>query len=109
MGLDISFTTLQPVALPQSERHITHNLVPIAKAVGVYEALWRPESAGYTKAKDVLPIMKEALRQLRERAKELKALEPPKGYGSMEDLRQDLQALIVVAEEYPEADISSWP
>lgn len=39
------------------ERNMTHNLANMAAAAGVYEALWRPEEIGITKAIDlILPV-----------------------------------------------------
>jgi hypothetical protein len=44
--------------------NITHNLNNMAKAVGLYEVLWRPENVGITTASQMIAPLEKGLEEL---------------------------------------------
>ena len=45
-------------------RNITHNLGKMAEEAGIYEALWRPDEAGYWNAVDLIQPLSAGLKLL---------------------------------------------
>lgn len=64
MSLDISLIimadvgTHEPYEIEMFEANITHNLGSMAIEAGIYEALWRPEEIGVTKAEELINLLK---------------------------------------------------
>ena len=68
-----------------SSLNITHNLNNMAKAVGLYEVLWRPEEVGITTASQMIAPLENGIEELVANPDEYKVFNPPNGFGSYED------------------------
>jgi hypothetical protein len=106
------FPNYEPVAVVQEDgeevywRNITHNLGKMASEAGVYQAMWRPEEQGWTKASELVEPLKSGLEQLRSDPDRFKAFNPENGWGSYEGLVEFVESYLSACIEYPEADVS---
>lgn len=64
--------------------NITHNLGKMAKEAGLYEVLWRPDEHGYKQAKDILDILEEGLKKLKENPEHYRQFNAENGWGLYE-------------------------
>ncbi len=87
--------------------HITHNLVPMAKAVGVYRALWRPEEIKIKKAKDLIPLLEKGLGKLKKNPEKYKLLNAPNGWGVYENFVEFVENYLKACKTYPNAKIEA--
>ena len=87
------------------DRNITHNLNTMAQEAGIYEALWRPDEHGYTKAEQIIPILKEGLSKLEADPEHFKKFDSPNGWGMYIHFVPFVKAVLEACEEYPDADI----
>ena len=104
-----------PVRLPYMEEtndvyyaNITHNLIPMAKEAGIYEALWRPEEIGITKAKQLIEPLTKGLELLKSDPKRFESLNPDNGWGSYVGFVPWVGKYLSACVEYPEADVMTW-
>ena len=67
-------------------RSITHNLTPMARAAGVYMAMWRPEEIGIERARDLIPPLAAGLVAIAADPEKFEAMNPENGWGSFEGL-----------------------
>ena len=103
MSLDFYLKRTQPTVV--FDRNITHNLNTMAQEAGIYEALWRPDEHGYTKAEQIIPILKEGLEQLEREPEHFKKFDSPNGWGMYIHFVPFVKAVLEACEEYPDADI----
>ena len=61
--------------------NITHNLNKMAMACGIYDAIWRPDENGYVKAEDIIEIVEEGLKKLKDNPEEYKKIQPRQWVG----------------------------
>lgn len=87
--------------------NITHNLNNMAKAVGLYEVLWRPEEIGITTASQMISFLEKGLEELVANPNKYKALNPSNGFGSYEDFVNFCKSVLHNCYEYPEATIEA--
>lgn len=66
--------------------NITHNLGKMALEAGIYEALWRPDEAGYHRAGDLIEPLSAGLIKLLANPEHYKTYNPSNGWGSYEGL-----------------------
>lgn len=85
--------------------NITHNLRQMAMEAGVYQALWRPEECGITKASQMIPLLEKGLSRLIERAEDLKRFNPPNGWGSHANLVNFVEKCLEACRTNPEAKV----
>jgi len=90
-----------------SSLNITHNLNNMAKAVGQYEVLWRPEEIGITTASQMIPFLEKGLEELRANPDKYKAFNPPNGFGNYEDFAGFCNSVLHNCYEYPDAVIEA--
>lgn len=88
------------------EANITHNLGKMASACGVYYACWRPEEINCTKAKHILPMLKDGISNLEEHPSFYKTFDSPNGWGKYVNFLPWLKKYAEACEKYPEAEIS---
>ena len=85
--------------------NITHNLGSMAGAVGVYEAIWRPEEmvppAKY--AKDIIPILSEGLKKLKVYPEIYQKYNAANGWGMYENFVPFVERYLEACVDYPEA------
>ncbi len=87
------------------ERNITYNLVAMANAAGVYEAMYNPPDDSV--ASDFIEILKGGLKALRENPKKFKEHNPSNGWGSYESLVKFVEAYLEAALENPSAEVNA--
>lgn len=85
--------------------NITHNLNEMAKEVGIYKELWRPEELGFTKAGELIDRLDIGLFLLRNEPERYKAFNPDNGWGDYEELVEFVENYLVACRRYPEAEI----
>ena len=61
--------------------NITHNLGKMASACGVYYACWRPEEINCTRAKHILPMLEDGVKNLESYPEFYKTFDSPNGWG----------------------------
>ena len=88
------------------EDNITHNLGKMAGEAGIYEALWRPEEVGITKAEQLIEPLQAGLKNLKTTPEIYREHNPSNGWGSYEGLTSFVERYIDACKEYPEATVS---
>jgi len=88
------------------ENNITHNLVPMAKEVGVYQALWRPEEMGITKASELTAHLAHGLATLIRNPDKYKKLNPENGWGNYEVFVKFIYSYLGACTLHPDAGVS---
>lgn len=83
--------------------NITHNLGRMASEAGIYEALWRPDEHGITKAKQVGDAIEKGLVLMRADPLRFWALEAANGWGKFDDFVPWLENYLRACREHPEA------
>ena len=101
MSLDVYL--VESVPSDVFEANITHNLGMMAREAGVYDALWRPGED--VRAKDILPTLKQGLKNLRYNPERYIAFNPPNGWGDYSTLVNFLTKYIRACEDYPNARV----
>lgn len=96
-GPDIE--TVEPVF----SRNITHNLVKMADAAGIYEAMWRPENIGATKAKDLIEPLSNGLEKLKADRDSFTPFNPENGWGNYDGLVAFVASYLDACREHPKA------
>ena len=89
-------------------RNTRHNHGSMAKQLGVYYPLWRPELCGFSQASELLPFLEVAVDLLKHEEvwKQLRACEPENGWGSTEDFETFLHDILNACAQYPDAKLS---
>lgn len=86
-------------------RNITHNLGKMAGEAGLYEALWRPDEIGVTKAAQLIEPLGDGLALLLTDPDRFKKLNPPNGWGDYDGLVSFVDDYRKACCKYPEADV----
>lgn len=87
------------------EQNITHNLGKMASAAGVYEAMWRPEEIGITRAKELIEPLTKGLETLKAEPDKFKVHNPSNGWGDYDGLVRFVAVYLDACKQYPEAMI----
>jgi hypothetical protein len=77
----------------------------MATAAGIYEACWRPDEVGITKAGQLVPLLRAGLERLRADPQRFKQLNPSNGWGSYDGFVLWVQKYLQACEDNPEADV----
>jgi hypothetical protein len=85
--------------------NITHNLSVMAGEAGIYEALWRPDEIGITKAEQLIRPLEEGLANLKSDPEKFKQFNAENGWGKYENLVAFVEKYLIAAKEYPDADV----
>lgn len=85
--------------------NVTHNLGRMADAAGIYEALWRPEEIGVSKASQLVPLLEKGLAKLEAHPDEFLPMNPVNGWGSYERFVPWVRNYLQACREYPDATI----
>lgn len=94
MSLHIWFEKTVTTVECSESYNITHNLTTMAKQVGLYYPLWRPEGMGIETGRDLLPYLEEGLHSLIAEPAKYKEFEPANGWGTYEWFVEFLEKLI---------------
>jgi hypothetical protein len=89
------------------EANITHNLNRMAVAAGIYEALWRPEEIGITKAAQLIPLLEAGLAKLHADPKHFETFNSPNGWGLYVHFVPFVANYLEACREYPDADVQA--
>ncbi len=89
--------------------NITHNMVPMAEAVGLYKPLWRPEEVTIQTARDLVPFLQAGLKKMNEDKDELiSKYSPENGWGDYDALYGFVQRYLAACLESPNALVKAW-
>jgi hypothetical protein len=88
--------------------NITHNLNRMADAAGIYEALWRPDEAGYAKAHQLIEPLTAGLERLRSQPATYRQYNPENGWGNYEGLVEFVEQYLAACIANPDADVGVW-
>lgn len=91
------------------EANITHNLNKMAKAAGLYEALWHPERAVTTsqvEAKSLIPLLRAGLLRLQALPEKYRAFDASNGWGTHKDLVLFTKEYLAACEINPSAIVT---
>ena len=105
MGLNLYFSEIKEVDV--FDRHITHNLIKMAREAGIYEVLWRPEEIGIDKASDMIPYLEKGVETLKSDPERFKEFNPENGWGSYEGLLVFAVDTLAACKEHPDARVSA--
>lgn len=107
MSLDVSLYENCCSACGRSDRvfsrNITHNLVPMAKAAGIYDAVWRPDEIGITTAKQVAQACRDGFGDLFSNPKKYHTYDPENGWGDYDDLVRFMSVYLSACAKWPDA------
>ncbi len=86
---------------------MTHNLNEMAKAVGLYEVLWRAEEIGITVASQMILPLESGIKELEANHDKYKAYNAPNGYGNYDDFTKFCKSLLRKCREFPDAVVEA--
>lgn len=81
--------------------NITHTLNKMAKELGVYEYLWKPDEIGVTRAWELIDPLEIALDKMDSDPNKYREFEPSNGWGSFEGLKGFIKAYLNKCKEFP--------
>lgn len=104
--------------------NITHNLVKMAKKLGIYDALWRPyllkangkefkdyieelefEDSVEIRAYEIIPLLEKGLDDLNSKPGYFEKFNSPNGWGTYENFVPFVEKYLEACKEFPEAII----
>lgn len=85
--------------------NITHNLGVMARKAGIYEALWRPDENGFTKASEIIQVLESGIEDMKKRPDYYRRFDADNGWGTYRDFVPWLEKYLEACKEYPEAYI----
>jgi hypothetical protein len=103
VSLDIWLRAVVPTVV--HETNITHNLGPMAREAGIYQALWRPDENGITKAYQLISPITDGLVLMRNEPERFRKHDAPNGWGTYDQFVPWLQNLLAACVANPNADI----
>ena len=86
--------------------NVTHNLIEMAQAAGLYEALWRPEEIGATVAGDLVETVSAGFVRLALNPSEMKQYNPTNGWGSWDKFVPWVGLYLEACRKYPKARVT---
>lgn len=85
--------------------NITHNLGTMAHEAGIYDALWRPNEVGWTRARDIVEPLRAGLAKLLNDPEHYRQFDSPNGWGTYEGFVPWVKNYLAACEKNPEAEI----
>lgn len=85
--------------------NITHNLGRMAREAGIYEALWRPEEIGITKASQLIGPLSEGLLKLVGEPARFEAFNAANGWGKWEHFVPFVAKYLEACKNNPDAAV----
>jgi len=85
--------------------NITHNLMPMAKEAGLFDALWLPEALMINVAKELIKPLTLGLGELVSKPQHYKQFNPKNNWGNYEGLVMFVTRYLAACQEWPEAII----
>jgi hypothetical protein len=111
MSLDIWLTIgvdtggPEPYEITLYDANYTHNVTPMWRKAGIYEALY--ESDG-KQAGEILPMLRAGIVDMERKPNAYIALNPSNGWGSYETALPWLRKFTAACERHPKAVIGVW-
>lgn len=88
--------------------NITHNLTDLARHVGIYEYVWRPEETiDVRRANDLIGPLMRAIAMLQKNPNFYKTFDSPNGWGTFEQFCEFLNDYLNACKKYPNAVIET--
>jgi hypothetical protein len=84
---------------------VTHNLIPMAEAAGIYMAMWRPEEIGIVKAAHLTGLLRAGIAEIEACRERLEMLNPRNGHGSYSSLVAFVRRYLAACIAHPDAEI----
>lgn len=103
MSLDVYLTATRPTTV--YSRNITHNLGAMAREAGIYEACWRPEEIGITKAAQLIEPLRKGIALMKADRARFEKHNAENGWGLYEDFLPWLEDYLAACEANPDADV----
>jgi len=88
--------------------NITGNLVPMAKAAGIYEHLWNPHKLGITTAEQLIDPLRQALAKLTDAPEYFQKYNPSNGWGDYDGFVRFVGEYLDACESNPDAKVHVW-
>ena len=85
--------------------NITHNLNDMAKELGAYQYIWRPDENGIATAKELEHHLKSYISELKNNPDKYKKFNPSNGWGTYEYLLEFIENYHKACVKYPNANI----
>lgn len=104
MGFDITLSRVQRTDVYSAG--ITYNIREMAKAAGLYEALFRPDEIGVTKAGALIKRLEDGLIDLQQNRTYYKQFNPDNGWGSYVGFKNFVARYLEACRTYPDAEIA---
>lgn len=105
MSLDVYLTAVRPTEVYSA--NITHNLGRMAVEAGIYEALWRPDEIGITKAAQLVEPLERGLALLKSDPPRFEAFNAPNGWGLYKHFVPFVEQYLEACRANPDADVSA--
>lgn len=83
----------------------THNGNRMADAAGIYQALWRAEENGITKASQLIEPLRAGLAAMIADPERFKKFDSPNGWGKYERFVPWVRKLLAACVDYPDANV----
>lgn len=103
MSLDVYLERVQLTDVYSA--NVTHNLADMARAAAIYEACWRPDERGITKAAQLIPLLKDGLRLLKADPEFFRKFNPKNGWGDYDGFVSWVEDYLAACEANPDADV----
>lgn len=87
------------------EANVTHNLVQMADAAGLWKPIWRPEECGAKTAGDLIRPIFEGLVKLKARPEDFMRLNPSNGWGDYGTFVEWVERYLEACRQWPHATI----
>ena len=87
------------------DSNITHNLGKMADKAGIYEALWHPSDMGAKSAKDIVEVLENGLKSLKEKPEYYKQFNSPNGWGMYKHFVPFVEKVLSACKTNPSAKI----
>jgi len=85
--------------------NITHNLNKMAAEAGIYDALWRSDEQGWTKARNLIHDLQCGLSQLKGEPERFEKFNSPNGWGMYEHFVPFVEKYLAACIANPDADV----
>ena len=85
--------------------NITHNLSKMADALGIYEAVWRPDENGITHARQIIERLGTAIYEMRANPDKYRQFDAPNGWGKYEHFLPWIERYQAACVQNPDATI----
>ena len=84
---------------------ITHNLIPMAVAAGIYDAVWRPDGINIKSAEQLIEPLKTTLAIMEVDQERFEVYNSPNGWGTYKNFVSWLKRYLAACEDNPGAHV----